>query len=199
MGERDENLGLDVKKFFFQTRISRTSPLVTIIWEVIGKGQAQLNLKELLKPNRDFKSASLKMLFVFGCFTVFFLQGNISNSYACPFQTKEQGVHCGDAWARTKNNRNLETESHQGVWRSSKAGNSGLRKKTWKRGFWGRKKIGHLARESESDTFNIKIRQRTLESLQNDLFVFDNFSFMFLQISPTLCSFVNIIRTWHCC
>ena len=140
MGERDENLGLDVKKFFFQTRTSRTSLLVTILWEVIGKGQAQLNLKELLKPNRDFKSANLKMLFVFGCFTVFFLQGNISNSYACPFQTKEQGVHCRDAWAWTKNNRNLETESHQGVWRSSKAGNSGLRKNTWKRGFWGRKK-----------------------------------------------------------
>ena len=134
-----KQMGLDVKKFF-QAWSSRTSLLVTIIWEVIGKRQAQVNLKELFKSNRYFKSASLKMLFVFGCFTVFFLQGNVSNSYACPFQTKEQGVHCSDAWAWTKNNRNLETESHQGVWRSSKAGNSGLRKKTWKRGFWGRKK-----------------------------------------------------------
>ena len=60
--------------------------------------------------------------------SLFFLQGNVSNSYVCPFQTKEQGVHCSDAWAWTKNNRNLETESHQGVWRSSKAGNSGLKK-----------------------------------------------------------------------
>ena len=190
-------MGLDVKKFF-QAWSSRTSLLVTIIWEVIGKRQAQVNLKELFKSNRYFKSASLKMLFVFGCFTVFFFKGMFQILMFVRFRRKNK-EYTAVMLERERKTTEIWKQNHT----RASGGVQKLETVAWEQHLKKRilrgKKLGHLAWESESDTYNIKIRQRTLESLQNDLFVFGNFSFMFLQISPTLCSFVNIIRTWHCC
>ena len=136
------------------------------------------------------------MLFVFGCFTVFFFfKGMFQILMFVRFRRKNK-EYTAVMLERERKTTEIWKQNHT----RASGGVQKLETVAWektleKEEFWG----GISPEKSESDTYNIKIRQRTLESLQNDLFVFDNFSFMFLQISPTLCSFVNIIRTWHCC